>query len=362
MASKRMKPAQTGQQRDDELNRKRLELAKQRAAGVTTGRITPAQPTAAQLNKSRLFELNKEPRPASSYVSPSMAGYRPKGQTQTVGVDVLTQLEEAARKEALKDIGATGGGAGGPSALDRYTQMLQGMLKRGDYTSGSRGALADYLSGQEQMRQGEYDRMAGRYQTRGADLLRQLGVVSGQAEGTVGSAFDQLQNYLKTSQSNPYAQFQAAGLGEAAPAPTAALADVLATQGVSQSPVNEYANMLAQQNAGQANAFQNIANVLSANQAQANIGRLQDVAAQRALAMQDLAGQRAGMQFGVNAQTQDLLDRLMAEDAKAARETAQFGLEQRFNLANQEETQRQNLLELLMSAVAKGGRTKGRLI
>jgi hypothetical protein len=356
-----MTPAQTGQQRDDELNRKRLELAKQRAAGVTTGRITPAQPTAAELNKSRLFELNKEPRPAVSYQSPSMAGYRPKGQTQTVGVDVLTQLEEAAREEALKNIGATGG-AGGPSTLDRYTQMLQGMLKRGDYTSGSRGALADYLSGQEQMRQNEYDRMAGRYQTRGADLLRQLGVVSGQAEGTVGSAFDQLQNYLQTNQSNPYAQFQAAGLGEAAPAPTAALADVLATQGVNRSPVDEYANMLTQQNAAQANAFQNIANVLSAGQAQSNVGRLQDVAAQRALTMRDLAGQRAGMQFGVNAQTQDLLDRLMAEDAKTARETAQFGLEQRFNLANQEEAQRQNLLELLMNAVAKGGRTKGRLI
>lgn len=182
------------------------------------------------------------------------------------------------------------GGSGRRSPLDQYTQSLQKLLAGGGYRQ-------------------PFD-----------DLTSQLSNMATQAQSTVGSSMDQLRNFLG-AQKNPFE-----GLTAQQTAVQPDLANLLQSQGVATDPLQQYANTVNTQNAGQATAMQNLMGTLGglygANQASA----LQDVEANRA----NLQSQLAASQMGMGAQ-----------------------------LGQQAMGQRNQLMELLLSALSKGGRPRG---
>lgn len=204
-----------------------------------------------------------------------------------------TQLEqnayERAKRELLGSSGLGSGGGGGTSPLDRYTQTIQRLL-----TSGA------YRKPQD-------------------DLMARLSAMYAPAESSVNTAMDSLVASLQAQQ-NPYAGFQAAQ----AQVPVQ-LQDFLAAQGVSSQPVQDFANTLQAQNAGQAAAYQNLANMLGGIYGANQAGAIGDVNVQRA----DLLNQLAQSRLGYGAQ-----------------------------LESQAQKQQQQYLQMLMQALAKGGRPK----
>lgn len=186
------------------------------------------------------------------------------------------------------------GSGGGPSALDRYTQAIQNML-----TSGS------YRKPQD-------------------DLLARLQTMYGQAQPQVNTAMDNLTGFLQ-GQTNPYAGLQAQTTQV-----TPALSELLQSQGVNQTPLEQLAAVTQAQNTGQSTAFQNLIgsmqNMWQGNQA----GQMQDVASQKA----DLQTQLQNSLLGAGSQL----------NTKAA-------------------GQQQDLMTMLLSALAKGGKPKkGKLL
>jgi hypothetical protein len=178
-------------------------------------------------------------------------------------------------------------GPGGPSPLDRYTQAIQGML-----TSGS------YRQPQD-------------------DLLAKLTEMYGQAQPQINTAMDNLTGFLQ-GQSNPYAGLQAQQVQA-----TPQLSELLQSQGVDQTPLQQLAAVTQAQNTGQSTAFQNLIgsmqNMWQGNQA----GQLADVNTQRA----DLQTQLENSRLGAGAQ--------LNKDAAG---------------------QQQDLMKLLLEALSKGGK------
>lgn len=192
------------------------------------------------------------------------------------------------------DDGAGTGTGAGLSALDRYTRAIQNML-----TSGS------YRKPQD-------------------DLLARLQTMYGQAQPQINTAMDNLAGFLQ-GQTNPYAGLQAQTTQA-----TPALSELLKSQGVDQTPLQQLAAVTQAQNTGQSTAFQNLIgsmqNMWQGNQA----GQLADVNTQRA----DLQTQLENARLGAGAQL----------------ETKSAG-------------QQQDLMTMLLSALAQGGRAKkGRLV
>ena len=336
------------------------------------------------------------PDPTGTRNMPNLAGVAPKtvykiagGNPAALPTTGLTQaMLEGIQKDAYDRALAaakTGLGGGGLTTaqknLNRYTKMLADMLRGNAFTKDFENLGQGYANTyntankeldtllQNQGSQAEELRSAleGQYRTGKADLLRQLGIAGGAAESQIGSAMDQLSSYLKANQVNPYANFQVAGAptGEAAIAPS--MRDLLATQGVSAQPLEQFAQATGQQNQAQADAFANIARIMAGTTAQANAARLADTEAQRAGALTGLAANRAAAEYGVNQQTQDLLNQLAAQDFQRRQGLSQLGLEQRLNLENQlaermaglagtQASTRQQYIQMLMNAIAKGGR------
>lgn len=226
--------------------------------------------------------------------------YRPSTRTpQQLGVKSDEQLRREAEKAAA-DAAAKKTSKPALSALDRYTQMVQGMLTDGTY----RKPYDDLMT--------SLNTMYG-----GADN------VSG-AKGRIGTAMDDLKEALN-AQTNPYQGFQAQ-----AAQTTPALSEFLASQGVSNTPLGQYAATINAQNAGASSAFQNLANTLGAVYGSELTGRVSDVEQQRT----DLLNQLEQQRLGYGAQIQQ----------KA--------------LGRQDE-----MLKLLMNAILKGGKPKsGRLM
>lgn len=358
--------------------------------------------SAGQQPKKNTLSIPKavgiKPDPTGMRSMPNLAGVSPKtvykiagGNPAALPTTGLTQaMLEGIQKDAYdKALAAAktglGGGGGGLTTaqknLNRYTKMLADMLRGNAFTKDFENLGQGYANTyntankeldtllQNQATQAEELRsgLEGQYKTGRADLLRQLGIAGGAAESQIGSAMNQLSSYLKANQVNPYANFQVAGAptGEAAIAP--GMRDLLATQGVSAQPLEQFAQATGQQNQAQADAFANIARIMAATTAQDNAARLADVEAQRAGALTGLAGNRAAAEYGVNQQTQDLLNQLAAQDFQRRQGLGQLGLEQRLNLENQlaermaglagtQAGTRQQYIQMLMNAIAKGGR------
>lgn len=193
--------------------------------------------------------------------------------------------------------GKSGAGAGtvktGPTALDRYTQQLQAMLTGGSYAQPY------------------------------TDLESKLNELYGQAQPKIDTAMTNLQNVLQ-GMANPYANFQAQTTQV-----TPQLSQLLASQGVSQTPLQELAAVTNAQNAGQSTAFGNLVGTLKSIQDATQQGALQDVATQRG----DLASMLEQSRLGMGSQ-----------------------------IARQKTDEQQSLMKMLMAALAKGGTPKkGRL-
>lgn len=222
--------------------------------------------------------------------------YKPSTRTpQQLGVKSDAQIAREAAAVTPKPKPTTGAGKPTLSAMDRYTQMIQGMLTSGSYNK-------------------PYD-----------DLLTRLnsfyGGEDGQsgAKGRIGSAMDNLTTFLQ-GQANPYAGLQAQTAQT-----TPALNKFLQSQGVSDTPLGQYAEVVNAQNAGAGTAFQNLANTLGGIYGANQAGQISDVGVQRT----DLLNQLEQSRLGYGAQL------------------AEKGLDQR-----------NELLKLLMGSVAKGGKPK----
>jgi hypothetical protein len=239
---------------------------------------------------------SKTPKGGTSYTGAS--GQYAWRKPAPVGTAITPQQQnikspaQIAREAAIiaKDGALTGvGGGGGPSALDRYTQAIQGML-----TSGS------YRQPQD-------------------DLLAKLTEMYGQAQPQINTAMDNLTGFLQ-GQSNPYAGLEAQ---RTEVSPDSMLSELLQSQGVSQTPLQQLAAVTQAQNTGQSDAFQNLIgsmqNMWQGNQA----GQISDVAAQRAGLQTQLENSRlgAGTQLNTQAagQQQDLMKMLLEALSKGGR-------------------------------------------
>lgn len=193
--------------------------------------------------------------------------------------------EDAAAKRRL--------GGGGTTAMDRYVRSLQKMLTSGGYKK-------------------PFD-----------DLTSQLGAMATTAQDTVGTSMDELKTFLQ-GQTDPFK-----GLTAQQTAVQPGLAALLQSQGVATDPLQQYANTVNTQNAGQATAMQNLMNTLGGLYGANRTGAISDVETNRA----NLQSQLAASQMGMGAQ-----------------------------IGQQALTQQNQLMELLMKAISEGGRPrKGRL-
>lgn len=219
--------------------------------------------------------------------------YKPSTNTpQQLGILSQAEIDRQADEAAAPPKISSGGG--GLSALDRYTQAIQGMLTGGGYRKPQ------------------------------DDLLSKLSGLFPTAEAGIGSSMDALKASLQ-KQANPYANFQAAQ-AQASPQ----LQSFLAAQGVSDQPVQDFAATLNAQNAGQATAFKNLADMLSTIYSSNQTGAVSDVEFQRANLLNQLQQSRLG-----------------------------YGAQ----LESQAQASQQNYMKMLLQALAKGGKTKkGRLL
>jgi hypothetical protein len=131
---------------------------------------------------------------------------------------------------------------------------------------------------------------------------------------------DNLETLLK-SQVNPFANFQATRTQV-----TPELNTLLQSQGVDSSPLQQYATAINAQQDAQVDAFQNMIGTLSGLYDTQQAGRIGDVALNRAQLQSGLATNQAGM-------------------------GAQIG--------QQASGQQQQLMQLLLDALSKGGRPRG---
>jgi hypothetical protein len=121
-----------------------------------------------------------------------------------------------------------------------------------------------------------------------AKLLSTLRGLGDSAAGNINTSMDDLTKTLQ-AQTNPFANFKAQNTST-----TPALAQLLQSQGVSQDPLQQYATAINAQNTGQADAFQNQADVIRDIYAANQIGSVSDVGQQRADLMAQLQGNVLG--------------------------------------------------------------------
>lgn len=122
-------------------------------------------------------------------------------------------------------------------------------------------------------------------------MLKALQQLSAMSQKGINSNMDSLTSTLQ-AQTNPFADFQAQQTQT-----TPGLEQLLQSQGVSTDPLQQYATAINAQNAGQATAFQNIANTLSGLNTANQQGMISDVGQQRS----DLLNQLQGNVFGAGA-------------------------------------------------------------
>jgi hypothetical protein len=237
-----------------------------------------------ELNRIRSAQQNRADiqRAGGAYNSPYDTSI---GGAETAGYNDTTQTLNTP---------TVGGGGGGPSALDRYTQAIQGMLTGGSYRKPQ------------------------------DDLLAKLTQMYTQAQPQVNTAMNDLSSFLG-AQTNPYAGLQAQQVQA-----TPQLSELLQSQGVNQTPLEQLAAVTQAQNEGQATAYNNLIGSMRDMWQGNQTGQLADVNTQRA----DLQSQLQNSLLGAGSQL----------NTKAA-------------------SQQQDLMTMLLSALAKGGKPKkGRLL
>jgi len=164
--------------------------------------------------------------------------------------------------------------------------------------------------------------LGGGYRQPYDDLISQLNTMGGQAQSTIDSSMNSLETLLK-GQANPFANFQAAQTQV-----NPELTTLLQSQGVESTPLQQYATAVNAQQAAQSDAFTNMMSGLSGIYDTQQAGRIADVGINRANLQSGLANSQMGMGAAVGQQA--------------------LG-------------QRNDLMQLLLDALSKGGRTKGKV-
>jgi hypothetical protein len=164
--------------------------------------------------------------------------------------------------------------------------------------------------------------LSGGYRQPYDDLMSQLNTMTNESQSRIDTSMNDLQTFLQ-GQSNPFANFQAAQT-QSNPQMTA----LLQSQGVDSTPLQQYATAVNAQEGAQANAFQNMVGTLSGLQAAQQAGAVGDAALNRANLQSALSNSRLGMGAQINQQA--------------------LG-------------QRNDLMQMLLTALSKGGRTKGKV-
>lgn len=222
----------------------------------------------------------------------------------------LGNTEQSGYNDSKKDntVKSPGGGSG-RNPLNDYTQQLQKLI-----TGGTYGKPYDDLQSELETLYGTaqtdlttdrttqlddlktlYGDVGTRLKTRNTQGLADLetnygaarGALSGlntQAGKTINASMDSLQAMLQ-AQANPYAGLQAETV-----TPTAQLSSFLQGQNVGDQQTQDYAQVLNAQNAGSANAFNNLAGVMRSIAGANQQGALSDVAVQRDASTRQLAG------------------------------------------------------------------------
>lgn len=201
---------------------------------------------------------------------------------------------------------SSGGGGGSAEAAKAKAELQkQRMLQRNLNRYG--GLIAGMIND-------------GGYRSQQDALLGELQKQYSAATPTINTAVDALKAQI-SGQVNPYANIQAQQVQV-----TPQLQQLLESQGVSTSPLQEFASTLQAQNAGQAAAFNNLSQQLAGGYEAGRTGQLTGADAMRAQALAALEGARAG-----------------------------YGTQ----LESQAATARNDLLGLLLNAVGQGANVPG---
>jgi hypothetical protein len=220
------------------------------------------------------------------------------------------------RKPAPAGVDVTGKNVKTPAQLAAEAAAIVGEDTSGTGTGAAKAApsaLDRYTQQLQAMLTG------GSYRKPYEDLQTQLSNLYSGAGTQINTAMNNLDTFLK-GQANPYANVQAQTTQV-----TPALSELLQSQGVSANPLQQLAAVTQAQNAGQATAFNNLAGALSGIYGANQVGQSADVAQQRT----DLQNQLTQANLGYGAQLQ------------------------------QQATDKQkSLMEMLLTAISKGGKPK----
>lgn len=179
---------------------------------------------------------------------------------------------------------------------EAYERTLQDLANRSKVGSGDSGlnSYRNYLKKMLKSSMSNYN-----------DLLSRLKSQRKEAGSTIDLSMGQLSNLLQ-SQANPYDNFQAQQ-----PQVTSQLQQLLESQNVSGSPVQDLASALNVQNQGQASAFSNLVGALGSNWQQGLQGQLQDVEAQRGQLMRGLDMNQLALIMGLSRDKENRQQQLM---------------------------------------------------
>ena len=278
------------------------------------------------------------------------------GDTYYSQYDASTGNTEQQGYDAGKnDFTTTGTGIGTGSSrnpLNDYTRQLQALLKGGSYADPY-NSLMDQLSGLYGTAQTDLTtnkdtaltNLKSMYDTQGGNLSR----INTEAGTAINTSMDNLSTFLK-NQANPYADLQAQNVDS-----SGQLSSFLQGQGTSDQATQDYAQVLNAQNAGSAGAFNNLAGVLRSISGANQTGALADVETQRAASGRQLVNNNAMYQS-------QLAQGLLADQGKinTGYNQNQFDLSKGLlsdkSSAQQGATgQQNNLIQMLMTAISKGG-------
>jgi hypothetical protein len=198
-------------------------------------------------------------------------------------------------------LGSGGGGGGGMTAKEQFEL---------EQAKASQRALNRYARNLQNVLD------TGSYRTGQDELLNLLSQQYGASTPVINTAVDALKAQI-AGQVNPYANIQAE-----ATQVTPQLQQLLESQGVSTTPLQEFATTLQSQSEGQAAAFNNLAQQLAAG----------------------FEGSRTGQMTGAESQRAALLGAL--ENARNLYSS---------QIESQALQRRQNIEQLLLDAIAKGG-------
>jgi hypothetical protein len=266
----------------------------------------------------------------------------------------IGNTEQQGYDAGKNDFTTTGVGTGGSTRnpLNDYTQQLQALLKGGSYADPY-NSLMDQLSvlyGTAQTdlttnKDTALTNLKSMYDTQGTNLSR----INTQAGTAINTSMNNLSTFLK-NQANPYADLQAQNVDS-----SGQLSSFLQGQGTSDQATQDYAQVLNAQNAGSAGAFNNLAGVLRSISGANQTGALADVETQRAASGRQLVNNNAMYQS-------QLAQGLLADQGKinTGYNQNQFDLSKGLlsdkSSAQQGATgQQNNLIQMLMTAISKGG-------